>query len=357
MSQLLGHPIDGCATASPPTVPAEGREAESRPRGAHVRTQLRVIYRSVEGLRLDPKNPRQHSQRQIRQIARSIEAFDFNVPILVDAELNVIAGHGRLLACRQLGWKEVPTICLEHLNEAQRRAFMIADNRLTETSVWNAELLAGHLKELSLLDLDFSLEATGFEMGEIDLRIEELEGGIEKNDPADLLPQPADGPVTSRTGDIWQLGSHRVLCASALDPEALKLLMGAEQATTVFTDPPYNVRIDGHVSGLGSVHHREFAMASGEMTGAAFTNFLSQVCLLLARHSHDGSIHFICMDWRHVGELLAAGTEIYSELKNICVWAKHNAGMSAARKARNRRGLGAFRRYRDFKLGHSRGFR
>jgi DNA modification methylase len=245
-----------------------------------------------------------------------------------ETRLNVIAGHGRLLACRLLGWREVPTICLEHLSAAQKRAFMIADNRLTENSVWNDRLLAEHLKELSLLDLDFSLEATGFEMGEIDLRIEGLEDAKE-GDPADAVPEPAAGPAISRAGDLWQLGQHRVLCASALDPGALKGLMGIERATTVFTDPPYNVPIDGHASGLGSVCHRDFAMASGEMDEATFTDFLSRVFLLLARHSHDGSIHFICMDWRHVGEVLAPGREIYSELKNICVWAKHNAGMGS----------------------------
>ena len=290
--------------------------------------KLRVFYRPIETLTLDPKNPRHHSPRQIRQIARSIEAFGFNVPILIDSRLNVIAGHGRLLACRLLGWREVPTICLEHLSAAQKQAFMIADNRLTENSVWNDRLLAEHLKELSLLDLDFSLEATGFEMGEIDLRIEGLEDPKE-GDPADAVPEPAGGPAISRAADLWQLGQHRVLCASALDPGALKGLMGSELATTVFTDPPYNVPIDGHASGLGSVRHRDFAMASGEMDEAAFTDFLSRVFLLLARHSHDGSIHFICMDWRHVGEVLAAGREIYSELKNICVWAKHNAGMGS----------------------------
>ena len=143
--------------------------------------RLAVTSEPIERLKLDANNPRLHSRTQIKQIARSIESFGFNVPVLVDGELNVVAGHGRLLACQHLGWSEVPTIRLEHLDAAQRRAFMIADNRLNETSTWDDRLLAQQLKELSILDLDFSLETTGFDMGEIDLRIESLnvneEGG------------------------------------------------------------------------------------------------------------------------------------------------------------------------------------
>lgn len=131
--------------------------------------KIEVVYRPLAELKLDPNNPRLHSPRHIEQLRRSIETFDFNVPILVDAKLKVIAGHGRILACQSLGWTEAPTIRLDHLTEAQARAFMIADNRLTEISLWDDRLLAQQLKELSELDLDFSLEATGFQMGEIDL--------------------------------------------------------------------------------------------------------------------------------------------------------------------------------------------
>src|SRR5437667_7104404 len=134
------------------------------------RLQLAIIYRRIDQLKPDPANPRLHSKKQIRQIANSIETFGFNVPVLVDAELKVICGHGRLLACRELGWSEVPTLCLDHLTPAQARAFMIADNRLTEISSWDARLLAEQLKDLSLHGLDFNIEVIGFEMGEIDLR-------------------------------------------------------------------------------------------------------------------------------------------------------------------------------------------
>ncbi len=292
-------------------------------------SRLAVIYRRIEELRPDPRNPRSHSPRQIRQIARSVQTFGFNVPILIDCQSRVIAGHGRLLAARELGWGEVPTISLDHLSETQRQAFMIADNRLTDTSQWNDTLLAGLLRDLSVLELDFSLDSTGFEMAEIDMRIVGLEAPPEAADPADHVPHTASRPLVSRVGDVWAAGRHRISCGSALDPVAHAILMDGEQAAMVFSDPPYNVAIDGHVSGLGKIHHREFAMASGEMDEAQFVDFLTRSFTLLGRHSVDGAIHFQCIDWRHAGEMLAAGRRAYSELKNICVWVKSNAGMGS----------------------------
>jgi DNA modification methylase len=219
---------------------------------------------------------------------------------------------------------------LEHLSEAQAKAFMIADNRLTETSVWDDRLLAEQLKELSVLDLDFSLETTGFEMGEIDLLIEGLTASSEEDqDHADVIPFAPAGPAVSRRGDLWLLGDHRVYCGSALDEAAYAGLTQRRRAAMVFTDPPYNVPIEGNVSGLGAVKHSEFVMASGEMSEAEFTAFLSRACSFLARYSVDGSLHFICMDWRHMGEILAAGRQAYGELKNVCVWAKDSAGMGS----------------------------
>jgi len=288
--------------------------------------RIAVIYRPTSALTLDPKNPRHHDHRQIRQIARSIEAFGFNVPILVDARQKVIAGHGRLLASRELGLREVPTIQLEHLTEAQPRGFMVADNRLTEISDWDERLLAEQLKDLSELNLEFSLEVTGFTMGEIDLRIEGLSEAA-TDDPADTLPLP-HGPTVTRLGDLWVLGRHRVLCGDALDGAAYVTLMEGERAAMVFTDPPYNLPVDGFVSGLGATRHREFVAGSGEMNEAEFTSFLTQAFTHLVRHSVDGSLHFICMDWRHMGEILGAG-RVYSDLKNLCVWAKSTAGMGS----------------------------
>jgi DNA modification methylase len=292
--------------------------------------RLEIVYRAIEEIKPDPANARQHSRKQIRQLASSIATFGFNVPVLVDAELNAIAGHCRLAACHALGLAEVPTLCLDHLSRAQARAFMIADNRLTEIASWDDRLLAQQLKDLSLAGLDFSLEVTGFEMAEIDLRIESLEHPPEADDdPADALPGLLANPPFSKIGDLWTLGNHRVLCGSALDAAAFAALMGDERAATIFTDTPYNVPIDGHASGLGAIHHRPFPMASGEMTKTEFTGFLGQAFRNLAAFSVDGSLHYVCMDWRHLEELLAAGREAYSELKNLCVWVKDNGGMGS----------------------------
>jgi DNA modification methylase len=291
---------------------------------------LKIVYRPIEQLKLNPANPRRHSNKQIRQIANSIQAFDFNVPILIDGDGNVIAGHGRLLAAKHLGITEVPTLCLDHLTPAQVKAFMIADNQLTLNASWDDRLLAQQLKDLSLIGLDFSLELTGFEIGEIDLRIASLDDVPEQaDDPDDAVPEPSAGPCVSKPGDLWLLGRHRVLCGNALDRDATAALMGQERAAMVFTDPPYNVPIDGHASGLGAIHHRPFPMASGEMDRAEFTAFLTQTCRNLAVCTTEGSLHYICMDWRHIDEILAAGRDVYGELKNLCVWVKDNGGMGS----------------------------
>jgi DNA modification methylase len=310
-------------------------QTSGRPAGAVVshrdpllRTLL-VEYLLVASLLLNPKNPRLHSDKQIQQIAASITAFGFNVPILVDADLQVIAGHGRVRASQLLGMTHVPVIRLEHLSEHQRRAFMIADNRLTENSAWDGRLLGEQLKTLADAELSFSLEITGFEMGEIDMSIDNLAPATEgETDPADAQPESSTVQV-SRLGDVWKLSKHRVLCGDALSRDCYAQLLGDEQASMVFADPPYNVPISGHVSGNGKVCHREFPMASGEMDEAQFIEFLTRSLTLLAEFSLVGSIHYISMDWRHMRELLAAGHAAYSELKNLCVWTKDNAGMGS----------------------------
>ena len=295
-----------------------------------VRPRMSVVYRRIEELKPDPANPRRHTKKQIRQIADSIRTFGFNVPILIDRDGKIVAGHGRWLACHLLGISEVPTLCLDHLSAAQARAFMIADNRLTEIGTWDDRLLAEQLQDLSVHGLDFNIEVTGFEMGEIDLRIASLEEPPERDDdPADEVPEVPAGPSISKIGDLWQLHHHRLLCGSALDSAAFTVLMGEERAAMGFTDPPYNVPIDGHASGLGAVHHRPFPMASGEMDSTQFTTFLGGAFRNLATFSVDGALHFICMDWRHIAELLAAGRDAYGELKNLCVWVKDNAGMGS----------------------------
>ena len=291
--------------------------------------KLAITYVPIDQLKPDPRNARVHSKKQIRQIARSIESFGFNVPILIDNNFEVIAGHGRVLAAKHLGLTEVPTIRLDYLTEAQRRAFMIADNRLTEIAVWDDRLLAEQLKELASVDLDFDIEATGFDLGEIDFRIESLLAPA--SEPTEPPIPVVSGPAVSQAGDLWLLGEHRVLCGSALDAASYRALMGTEKAAVVFMDPPYNVPIDGHVSGLGQIRHREFVMAAGEMTPEGFAQFLETSLGLLATSSHPDSLVYVCMDWRHIGELLAAARANALKTINLCVWTKPNAGMGTAR--------------------------
>jgi DNA modification methylase len=248
------------------------------------------------------------------------------------------------------------------LSEAQKTAFAIADNQLAAIAKWNDPVLAEQLRALSIINLDFDIEVTGFEPAEIDLRIESLNLDVDESDPADILPAAPIGEPVSHLGDVWTLGRHRLLCGDALDTVAYTTLMRGKKADMIFTDSPYNVKIDGHANGLGANRHREFAMASGEMTYGEFQSFLLNTCLLLARHSSDGSIHFFCMDWRHSGELLAAGHAVYSEHKNTCVWVKSNAGMGSLYRSqhefvfvfkngqaphRNNVQLGRFGRYRS----------
>src|SRR6516162_2460901 len=292
--------------------------------------QREIILRPRADLKPDPANPRRHSKKQVQQIAESVRIFGFNVPVLIDRDGHVIAGHGRLLACRELGMDEVPTLCLDHLTPTQARAFRIADNKLTENATWNERLLAEQLRDLSLSGLDFDIEVTGFEMGEIDLRIASLDDTpAAGSDPADILPEASVAPLVSKLGYLWLLGRHRVLCGNALDPETFTALLGQERAAMVFTDPPYNVPIEGHASGLGTIHHRPFPMASGEMNEAEFTAFLGQACRNLAAFSTAGSLHYVCMDWRHLDVVLAAVREAYGALKNLCVWIMDNAGMGS----------------------------
>jgi len=291
---------------------------------------LRIERLAISELKLDPRNPKQHSARQIRQIAESIKTFGCLVPVLIDRDNKILAGHGRVLALRRLGWAEVPVIRVEHLTPERARAFSVADNRLTELSTWDERLLGEILSELSAAELDFTLEVTGFSVAEIDLRIEQLSVlNTTRPDPADELANCTGEPPVTRPGDLWRAGRHLVRCGDALDPASYEKLMQGLRADVVFTDPPYNVPIDGHVSGKGRVRHRDFAMASGEMTALQFTQFLTTVLRLLVRHSADGSLHYICMDWRHLLELLTAADGVYSELKNLCAWVKDNAGMGS----------------------------
>jgi DNA modification methylase len=287
----------------------------------------------IDSLKPDPRNPRRHSRVQIRAIAQSIDAFGFNAPILVDKHNQIVAGHGRYEAAQRLGLEKIPVISLDHLTEAQAQAYMLADNKLADRSTWDDASLALHLKELSELALDFDFEAIGFEMPEVDLRIQSLDP-TDNADRADEFTSSV-GPAVSRVGDLWLLGKHRLYCGSALDLAAYELVMANEPAAAVFTDPPYNVKIDGNVCGSGAVRHREFAMASGEMTSEEFAGFLTKALNLARAHASPGAIIYACMDWRHMAEMLAAGDAANFDLLNLCVWVKTNGGMGSLYRSRH----------------------
>jgi hypothetical protein len=259
------------------------------------------------------RNARTHSKKQVRQIAASIERFGFTNPVLVDADNNILAGHGRVEAAKLLGIEEVPCLRLQRMTSDEKRAYVIADNKLALNGGWDEEILAEELKGLLAPDLDFDASLTGFSIPEIDALIE----GLEPQEPGapedDVVPREA--PVRCRVGDLWQLGPHRLICGNALESATVAALMGRERAQMIFTDPPYNVPIQGHVGGLGAIKHREFAMAAGEMTRSEFTAFLRSAFERLVEASQHGSIHFICMDWRHISEMLLAGEGVIANSK------------------------------------------
>jgi DNA modification methylase len=277
------------------------------------------------------REARKHPPQQVRKLAASLDRFGFVLPILIDAEQRVVAGWGLVLAARQLGLSEVPAVSLTDLSEADLRALRLALNRITEDSTWDREALAVEFSEILELAPQIDLELSGFEMAEIDVLLDG--GGLDQED--ELPPiDPTAAPV-SRLGDLWLLGEHRLLCGDALQADSYARVLGTEKANMVFADPPYNVAIDGHVSGLGAVKHADFAMAAGELSPAEFESFLKTSFGLAACWSIDGAIHFLCMDWRHLTEVLAAGKAIYSELKNLCVWNKSNAGMGSLYRSKH----------------------
>ncbi len=294
-----------------------------------------VSYLPIGSIVPDPSNPRKHSLKQIRAIANSIEAFGFNAPILVANGNRVVAGHGRLEAGRLLGLAEVPVICLEHLSEQQAKAYMLADNKLTDRSSWDGGQLANVLKELSDIALDFKIEATGFEAPEIDLRIQSLEPPEESTDSADEF-EASDGPPVSRRDDLWTLGGHRLLCGNAVDPRAYDALLAGEKAAAVFTDPPDNVRAKHHVSGKGVEKQRELPMAVGELTEDAFRRYLVDAFDLMVSHSVEGATLFACMDWRRLPEMVSAIRALGCVLLDLCVWVKTNGGMGSIYRSRHK---------------------
>ena len=307
-----------------------GNSASSRNRaGVAGDPRIDIEWLPLRNLRPARRNPRTHSKKQIRQIADSMLRFGVINPLIVDDRGRIAAGHARAEAAKLLGLRQVPVIRLSHLNETEIRAYLLADNKLAERAGWDRELLAIELEELqiALPDVGLDIGITGFDPGEINSIM--LDFGEDRANPADEIPDLEGESVGARKGDLFVLGRHRLLVGDARDERSYAQLMQGEMADMAFLDPPYNVKIDGHVGGRGRTNHREFACASGEMTSDQFVRFLQETLGLCASHTVDGGITYVCMDWRHARELLAAGDAVYDELKNICVWAKTTPGQGS----------------------------
>lgn len=271
-----------------------------------------------------PDNPRTHSDKQLAKIKASIQSFGFTAPVLIDEGGVILSGHGRVAAAIELGLATIPTRQITGLTKAKKRAYVIADNKLSELSKWDDSLLKSEMQ--ILLQEEFDIETTGFTTAEIDL-IFDTPDEQEDVDPDDLKPEDVTPEAVSRSGDLWQLGNHRLLCGNSLDASSYEILLQGNSVQMVITDFPYNVAINGHVCGSGKVKHKEFAMASGEMSGAEFTAFLGKAFTHLHTVTQDGAIVYGFMDWRHLREMLDAAQPIFGELRQLCVWAKDNGGM------------------------------
>ena len=290
----------------------------------------------VEKLKPPKRLTKKHTKQQIQRLKASINDFGVQRPILIDADGKIICGAGLFLAAKELGLNVLPAIVCRDLTEAQQELFRIADNGLAAMTEFDKKLLALDFLELEELqlsgELDISLQITGVSMAEIDLLVMTPPGGSTSEiggpeEAADV--ETAAGPAVTQPGDVFDCGHHKLICGNSLEEETFKTLMGDERAQMAFCDAPYNVPVSGHVSGLGKPQHREFDMASGEMSPEEFTAFLTSVFALLVAFSVAGSIHYQCMDWRHMREMLSAGYAHYTELKNLIVWKKTNAGMGS----------------------------
>jgi DNA modification methylase len=318
---------------------AAGGIALERPKAV----PLRIDWVPIATLRPNPRNPRTHSRRQIKQLAANIRRFGFTNPVAVDGDRMILAGHGRVDAARLAGLTEVPIIRLDHLAPAQRRAYLIADNRIAEQAGWNRELLAIELGELvELLPIEgCDISLTGFEMAEVDLLLADMASSTVP--PEDVLPPlPASGEAITRRGDMWLLGKHRLLCGDARRGRDFVRLMNGGTAAAVITDPPYNLRV-GAIGGRGKTRHPEFAFASGEMLPAQFQAFLAQTLGHGVGVSANGAVHYIFMDWRHIGDLIEVGQSgLYGEMLNLVVWNKSNAGQGSFYRSQHEL-IGVFR--------------
>lgn len=289
-----------------------------------MRKDLQIIYRLTSELRTYENNARQHSKAQLKKLKQSLKAFGWTNPIIIDEKGMVLCGHGRLAAAVEASYDMVPTIQLSHMTDAQKRAYIIADNRIAEQANWSKAMLRSELK--GLVEIGYEVELTGFDTIEIDtiLSFDDPEPPV---DDDVHLPDDIYQPVT-RLGDIWQIGKHRLAVGDARLAEVLEDLMAGERAQLILTDPPFGCAVSGNVSGLGKVKHQDFVMGAGETSLPEFAaTILRPAFKLMARHAQAGAIAFVFTDWRAAPHLLDAASGIFHEHKNLIVWAKTNAGM------------------------------
>ena len=278
-------------------------------------------------LKPNPRNARVHSRKQRRKIAASIKKFGFLNPILVDENNFVLAGHGRLEAAQMMGLADVPVIRFSHLTDTQKRAYLIADNKIADQSDFDRKILAPELAQLNdLLPAEgFDVSLTGFDAAEIDLLLIDLEAPL--SEPADEHHAVPVTPV-SRRGDIWAMGKHRHLCGDSRDAGDIKRLMAGARASAVFTDPPYNLRAR-EIGGRGKTQHQDFAFGAGEMSTRQFRQFLSVTLRNAIGVSAPGTVHYIFIDWKHIDDLIEVGRSLYGAMLNLVVWNKTNAGQGS----------------------------
>jgi DNA modification methylase len=282
---------------------------------------LRIDSRSIDSLRSPTRRIRKSDATHIREIANSIRAFGFNVPLLIGQDNMVLDGESRLAAARQLGLPSVPCIRIDHLNATEQRLLRLAVNRLAEKGTWELEELKAEFNELIIEDAP--IELSGFGLDEIDHLV--IGDNAEAAQEGNLEPMPGRLPV-ARAGDVFHLGSHRLVCGDSSDPEVVRRLMQTDVARMIFTDEPFNVTIGGHVTGGD---HREFVMASGEMTDAEFLDFNRRWIGALLPYLVEGGLFGTFIDWRGLPIVHSVAAEFRLVPLNLIVWAKTNAGMGS----------------------------
>jgi DNA modification methylase len=288
--------------------------------------RLKIEYRPVSSLMRYENNARQHSKAQLKKIEASIKAFGWTNPIIIDPAGTILCGHGRFEAAASMGLKEVPTITLDHLSEADRKAYIIADNAIAEQAGWSKQMLKSELSGLA--EIGYELELSGFDT----LKIETI---LSMDDPEDELDDDVELPDESilpvcRVGDLWEIGDQRLIVGDARDPEVYERLLGDETVQLILTDPPYGCRIENNVSGSGQVKHTDFVAGAGETSLPEFAmTLLRPAFKCMAKHCASGAIAFVFSDWRAAPHVLDAAAGVFIEVKQCIVWVKTNGSQGA----------------------------